>query len=46
MTHEFPEDFLRPDVRSPLADIDETFVFDFTTYDDELGRPTSAGPPG
>jgi len=42
MSHEFPnqhfpEDFLQPDTRSPLADIDETFVFDFTTYADELG---------
>ncbi len=37
MSHEFPEDFLRPDDRSPLADIDETFIFDFTTYADELG---------
>jgi len=38
MTHEFPEGFLRRDVRSPLADIDETFIFDFTTYADELGH--------
>ena len=37
MPHEFPEDFLRPDHRSPLADIDESFIFDFTTYADELG---------
>ena len=37
MSLEFPEDFLRPDHRSPLADSDETFIFDFTTYADELG---------
>ena len=40
MTHthpQFPEDFLRPDDRSPLEGIDESFVFDFDTYADELG---------
>ena len=34
----FPEDFLRPDDRSPLAGIDDTFIFDFTTYADELAE--------
>ena len=33
----FPEDFLQPDDRSPLEGIDESFVFDFDTYADELG---------
>jgi RIO kinase 1 len=38
VTHpQFPEDFLRPDDRSPLAGIDDSFVFDFDTYADELG---------
>jgi RIO kinase 1 len=37
-THpQFPEDVLRPDDRSPLEGIDESFVFDFDTYADELG---------
>jgi RIO kinase 1 len=36
--HTFPEDFLRPDDRSPVEGIDESFVFDFTTYADELGE--------
>ena len=33
----FPEDFLRPDDRSPLEGIDESFVFTYETYADELG---------
>jgi RIO kinase 1 len=33
----FPEDFLRPDDRSPLEGIDESFVFTYDTYADELG---------
>ena len=40
MTHthpHFPEDFLRPDDRSPLEGIDESFVFTYDTYADELG---------
>ena len=32
-----PEDFLRPDDRSPLEGIDESFVFSYDTYADELG---------
>ena len=37
-THpQFPEDFLRPDDRSPLEGIDESFVFSYDTYADELG---------
>ena len=32
-----PEDFLRPDDRSPLEGIDESFVFTYDTYADELG---------
>jgi RIO kinase 1 len=35
--HSFPEDFLRPDDRSPVEGIDESFVFTFDTYADELG---------
>jgi RIO kinase 1 len=35
--HTFPEDFLRPDDRSPLEGIDESFVFTFDTYADDLG---------
>lgn len=31
-----PEDFLRPDDRSPLEGIDESFVFTYDTYADEL----------
>ncbi len=34
----FPEDFLRPDDRSPLEGIDESFVFTYETYADELGE--------
>ena len=34
----FPEDFLRPDDRSPLEGIDESFVFTYDTYADELGE--------
>jgi RIO kinase 1 len=34
----FPEDFLRPDDRSPLEGIDESFVFTYDTYSDELGE--------
>ena len=34
----FPEDFLRPDDRSPLEGIDESFVFTYDTYADELGK--------
>ncbi len=42
MTHSpyeraLPEDFLRPDDRSPLEGIDESFVFTYDTYADELG---------
>jgi len=33
----FPEDFLRPDDRSPIEGIDESFVFSYDTYADELG---------
>ncbi len=33
----FPEDFLSPDDRSPVEDIDESFVFGFDTYADDLG---------
>lgn len=33
-----PEDFLRPDDRSPLEGIDDSFVFDYDTYADELGE--------
>ncbi|MBC3640946.1 serine/threonine protein kinase, partial [Klebsiella sp. Kps] len=33
-----PEDFLRPDDRSPLEGIDESFVFTYDTYADELGK--------
>ncbi|CAM3603119.1 serine protein kinase RIO [Nocardioides zeicaulis] len=33
-----PEDFLRPDDRSPLEGIDESFVFTYDTYADELGE--------
>ena len=36
--HSFPEDFLRPDDRSPLEGIDESFVFTYDTYSDELGE--------
>jgi RIO kinase 1 len=37
-THpQFPEDFLRPDDRSPIEGIDESFVFSYDTYADELG---------
>jgi RIO kinase 1 len=37
-THpQFPEDFLRPDDRSPLEGIDESFVFTYDTYADTLG---------
>ena len=32
-----PEDFLRPDDRSPLEGIDESFIFSYDTYADELG---------
>ena len=32
-----PEDFLRPDDRSPLEGIDESFVFSYDTYADDLG---------
>jgi RIO kinase 1 len=32
-----PEDFFRPDDRSPLEGIDESFVFTYDTYADELG---------
>ena len=35
--HSFPEDFLRPDDRSPLEGIDESFVFSYDTYADDLG---------
>ncbi|WP_307853791.1 serine protein kinase RIO [Nocardioides palaemonis] len=38
MTHTFPEDFLRPDDRSPLEGIDDAFVFSYDTYADELGE--------
>ena len=38
MTHRIPEDFLRPDDRSPLEGIDESFVFTYDTYADELGK--------
>ena len=37
MTRDFPREFLSPSTTDPLADIDERFVFDFTTYADELG---------
>jgi RIO kinase 1 len=33
-----PEDFFRPDDRSPLEGIDESFVFTYDTYADELGE--------
>jgi RIO kinase 1 len=33
-----PEDFLRPDDRSPLEGIDDSFVFRYDTYADELGE--------
>ena len=33
----FPEDFLRPDDRLPTEGIDDSFVFTFDTYADELG---------
>ena len=39
MTHidrHVPEDFLRPDDRSPLEGIDSSFVFSFDTYADDL----------
>ena len=38
MTHRIPEDFLRPDDRSPLEGIDESFVFAYDTYADDLGK--------
>ena len=41
MTHDsspgFPTEFLAADPPDPLAGVDERFVFDFTTYADELG---------
>ena len=37
MSRPIPEDFLRPDDRSPVEGIDASFVFDFDTYADELG---------
>jgi RIO kinase 1 len=33
----FPEDFLRPDDRLPAEGIDDSFVFTYDTYADELG---------
>ncbi len=33
-----PEDFFRPDDRTPLEGIDESFVFSYDTYADELGE--------
>lgn len=33
----FPQEFLRPDDRSPVEGIDESFVFPYLTYPDELG---------
>jgi RIO kinase 1 len=36
-SHGFPAEFLAAEPRDPLADIDERFVLDFTTYADELG---------
>ena len=38
MSHTFPEDFLRPDDRSPTEGIDESFVFSYDTYADRLGE--------
>ncbi|NYE34900.1 RIO kinase 1 [Nocardioides cavernae] len=38
MNRTFPEDFLRPDDRSSLEGIDESFVFTYDTYADELGE--------
>jgi RIO kinase 1 len=37
LTRDFPREFLSPSTTDPLADIDERFVFDFTTYADDLG---------
>jgi RIO kinase 1 len=34
---EFPPEFRAAEPPDPLADVDERFVFDFTTYADELG---------
>ena len=37
MQRSFPEDFLRPDDRRPTEGIDESFVFSYDTYTDQLG---------
>lgn len=36
LTREFPQEFLTPDHHDPLDGIDERFVFDFTSYSDDL----------
>jgi RIO kinase 1 len=38
LTRDFPSEFLTPSTTDPLAEIDERFVFDFTTYTDDLGH--------
>jgi RIO kinase 1 len=44
MTHDFPEGFLTPSTTDPLVDVDERFVFDYSSYADELGPGQSWSP--
>ncbi len=44
MTHDFPEGFLTPSTTDRLADVDERFVFDYSSYADDLGPGQSWSP--
>jgi RIO kinase 1 len=44
MTHDFPEGFLTPSTTDPLVDVDERFVFDYSSYADDLGPGQSWSP--
>jgi RIO kinase 1 len=44
MTHDFPEGFLTPSTTDRLVDVDERFVFDYSSYADELGPGQSWSP--
>jgi RIO kinase 1 len=44
MTHDFPEGFLTPSTTDRLVDVDERFVFDYSSYADDLGPGQSWSP--
>jgi RIO kinase 1 len=44
MTHDFPEGFLTPSTTDRLVDVDERFVFDYSSYADDLGPGRSWSP--